>query len=116
MARKRSLRTLTVVTVSLLTLNAAEEVIIYKLQRTVMNPYALTGILLLMFSVGFVLVAGFLAPRVRDVIKGAHKTSKKTLGKPGVIALYAGMLLLFFWVYYVIYVQGPQYLLPPAWR
>jgi hypothetical protein len=116
MAKKRTLRTLLVVTVCLLTLNAIEEVMIYKLQRTIDDPYMLTGILLVMFSAGFVLVAGLLTPRVRDAVKGAHKTSKKTLGLPGVVALYAGLVLLFFIVYFVIYTRGPQYLLPRAWR
>jgi hypothetical protein len=115
-ARKRSLRSMTIVVFSLLTLNALEEILLYKLQRANLDPYVFTGILLVMFGVGFALFAGVLLPRVKDVVKGAHRASKKTLGLVGVIAFFAGLFVFYFWMYFVIYVRGPQYLLPPAWR
>ncbi|MFC1498156.1 hypothetical protein ACFLS1_06770 [Verrucomicrobiota bacterium] len=109
-------RSLLIMAVSLLTLNAIEEVIIFKLKRTVINDYLFTLILLAMFGSGFIIVADILVPWIRNTIKGVHKTSKRNAGYIGVTLLYAGFFILFFMVYHVIYNQGPQHILPRSWR
>jgi len=62
------------------------------------------------------IVAGMVVPGVKNLLQDMHKKSRRKGGDVGVLLLYLGLLGFFFAVYHVIYVHGPQYLLPKAWR
>jgi hypothetical protein len=100
----------------LLYLNVIQEVMVYKVRELTANPYLLTGILLAAFALGFTLVGDLLAPWLEGFLETGHKVSKKQGGGGGIVIFYAVMLALVFGVYFVTYIHGPQYLLPPAWR
>ena len=45
-----------------------------------------------------------------------QRTSRRGLGELGHVAFLLGLGALVFWMYYRMYILGPQYLLPAAWR
>ena len=112
----KKLRNLTILTVSLLSLNAVEEVLIYKLNHVISNDFFRTLILLAMFGFGFVFVAGILVPWFRNVFSRLHTRSRREAGYTGIVLMYVFFFTVFFLLYHVIYTRGPQYLLPVAWR
>ena len=112
----RKLGTFMVLPICLLLLNAIEEVVVYKFQGSIRDPYLRTAMLLLMFTAGFTLVAAIVVPWTKALLKDLHKGSERHAGSLGSILLYALILALFYWLYFVIYVDGAEHLLPPAWR
>jgi hypothetical protein len=85
---KKATRNYIILPACLLLLNAAEEVIIYKVQNypeIAKNAYLLTFVLLLLFILGFSLVGDMLAPYIKTVFEGMHKRSHKHGGSMGII-------------------------------
>ena len=105
-----------VVPVCLLLLNALEEVVVYKLGETIENPHIRTAALLLMFTAGFALIAALLVPWTSTLVKDLHSSSQKKGGATGILVFYLLLGGVFYAIYYVIYIRGPQFLLPRAWR
>jgi hypothetical protein len=112
----KTFRTFLILPLSLLLLNAMEEVFVYKLVRLIQNEYLLTGVLLLMFAIGFTLVGSLMAPWAETLLEAGHKKTRKNAGNTGIFIFYGAALLLIYILYFVIYTKGPQYLLPPVWR
>jgi len=113
---KARTRTAVILPLCLLYLNVFQEVVLYRLRRTIHDPYLFTGVLLLLFAVGFVMVGNLLAPWLAGLFESAHKASRKTGGGGGELVFSLVMLVLVYIVYFVAYTRGPQYLLPPSWR
>ena len=113
---KQTARTISILAICLLMLNAIEEVVVYKVQRTVANGHIRTIVLLGMFTAGFALVAAVLVPWTKAVIRDMHKQSGKQGGLFGILIFYAILAGAFYWLYYTIYVMGPENLLPAVWR
>jgi hypothetical protein len=116
---KKSNRNYIILPACLLLLNAAEEVIIYKVQNypeIAENAYLLTSVLLLLFILGFSLVGDMLAPYIKTVFEGMHKRSHKHGGSMGIILFYTVLACFIFFIYFRIYTMGPEMVLPPSWR
>ncbi len=113
---KRRFRTFFVLPVSLLLLNALEEVAVYQVKRHVANPYVVTVIFVLMFAAGFAIVGEFIAPFLKSLLESGRKTAKKQVGNVGLLVSYGLAIALVFIMYHVIHTRGPEYLLPLAWR
>ncbi len=118
--KMKNIRTYLILPICLLVLNAVEEIIIYKMQSLhklgVLDQFTLTAILVLMFAVGFSLVGNTLAPRAKKALEKGHKNSKKNAGILGISLFYGGMFIAIFVTYYVIYVMGPEFMLPKGFR
>ncbi len=112
----RSFKAIFIPGVCLLFINAVEEVVGYKLTRFIRDPYMLTCVLMIMYAAGFTLVASLMIPGTKKTVHKLHNTSRKKGGFAGVVLFYAVLAFVLFKAYYVIYTQGPQYLLPRAWR
>jgi len=116
---KKSNRNYIILPACLLLLNAAEEVIIYKVQKypeIAKNAYLLTTVILLLFILGFSLVGDMLAPYIKTVFDNMHKRSKQHGGNAGTIVFYAALACFIFFIYFRIYTMGPEMVLPPSWR
>ncbi len=62
------------------------------------------------------LVGFVLAPAIESVITSLQRTSRQGLGGLGEILFLIGLGLVVFWLYYRMYIMGPEYLLPREWR
>ena len=109
-------RGMIILPICLLLFNAVEEVVEYKLPKFVPNPYTRTFVLILLFTVGFAVIGDLLVPWVAGLFDQGHKKSQHQGGKTGVILFYVGVFAIVYFVYFVIYIKGPQFILPPFWR
>ena len=112
---KKNVRKYFILPTCLLVLNAIEEICVYK-SGFISNPYLRTAFVLLLFVAGTAAVSFILAPAIEKVVSAAYFHGRKHAGYLGeflILAVVAGGLYV---VYFVLYIHGPQYLLPPAWR
>ena len=109
-------RTMIILPICLLLFNAVEEVVEYKLPRFVPNPYYRTLVLIFLFTAGFAIIGDLVVPWVAGMFDHGHKKSQSQGGKAGVALFYVGAFALVYFVYFIIYIKGPQYILPPFWR
>jgi hypothetical protein len=114
----KTIRAYLILPVCLLILNAFEEVAVYKLQSMGLSAIPLTGILILMFAIGFALVGDLFAPRIQRLLEKGHRKSKRDGGWIGATLFYTFLVVAIFLVYYVIYTNddGAKFLLPPSLR
>ena len=109
-------RTMLILPLCLLYLNVLEEVVVYKTQDLVADPYLRAGVLVAVFAIGFTLVGNLLAPWLASLFEAGHKASKRQGGSGGLAVFHCAMLVAVYAIYFVVYVRGAQYLLPPSWR
>ena len=109
-------RAMTILPICLLLLNAVQEVIAYKLPKFIRNPYTRTAVLIFLFAVGFAIIGDFLVPWIATLFEHGHKKSQKEGGKSGILIFYILSFAGIYLIYYIIYIKGPQYILPPLWR
>ena len=99
-----------------LVLEALQEVVVYKMAQKIDNKHLLTLLLILMFAVGFSIVGDLIVPALKKIMEHAHFGSKKYAGWSGMVLLYSAIFGLIYILYYVVYIEGPCYLLPSVWR
>ncbi len=104
--KKRQLRRYFVLPGSLLILNAMEDLLIVKLQQQISDPFMLTGVIILMFLIGFSIVGFVIAPAVELLIEKGYQTGKVWTGHLGAWAILASLCGGLYWVYYKIYIDG----------
>jgi hypothetical protein len=120
--KKRYIRRYFVLPSSLLILNVIEDLLIYKMQLSIKDPFILTATIIVLFVLGFSLVGFVVAPSVELLL---DKSYTKGRGFSGTIktsiSLAVGMGVIY-WVYYKIYIEGvaslakmiPFFLSPPT--
>ena len=83
-----------------------------------MKAAALAGALVLIAMVlfGGSLVGFLLAPAIEATVGTLHRSSRRRWGELGELLFLGALGLLVFWLYYRMYILGPEYLLPPEWR
>ncbi len=104
--KKHQLRRYFVLPGSLLILNAVEDLLIVKLQQYVIDPFLLTGVIILMFLIGFSIVGFVIAPAVEMLIEKGYQHGKVWTGHLGAWAILGGLCGGLYWVYYQIYING----------
>jgi len=109
-------RTMIILPVCLLLFNAAQEVVEYMLPRFVPNPYYRTAVLIFLFVIGFAVIGDILVPWIAELLDKGHKTSKTQGGNLGIILFYSGTFAAIYVIYYIIYIKGPQFIIPAIWR
>lgn len=107
-------RTVWIVPLVLLVVALFEEILTYKVRQRVRDVYARAAIILVLNAFAFGFAAGWLTPRLRDLLKHARTRSNRLAGSGGLLAFY----LLGYGALYVAFVvverNGPAGLLP-AW-
>lgn len=114
--KKRSLvKNYFVLPCCLLLLNLCVGLVGYK-AKMIDDPLLQTGAVMAMVLFGGSLVAFVLSPMIEAMVVSLQGTSRRGLGGLGevlfLVLLGAGV----FWLYYRMYILGPESLLPSDWR
>ena len=112
----RKYKTYLILPLSLLLINVFEEIAHYKVINTIYDPHIKTIIMIFLYSIGFLIAANIITPWLKNFFISAQKSSKKEGGYVGIIIFYLIAFALIYWVYFIIYTEGAQYLLPKGWR
>jgi hypothetical protein len=99
----------------LLLLNLCIGLVGYK-ARMIEDPLLQTAAVIAMVLFGGSLVAFVLAPSIETLVGTLRKGSRKGMGELGEVLFLLALGALVFWLYYLMYIRGPEYLLPAAWR
>jgi uncharacterized membrane protein len=93
-----------------------EDVVTYEVRHHVRDLYLRAAIVMGLNAFAFVLVAGWLAPWLRDLLARARKGSKRTGGEVGLWVFYALAYGAIFYAYLVVERHGAGGLLPGSLR
>ncbi len=99
----------------LLLLNLCIGLVGYK-AKMIDDPYLQTGAVIAMVLFGSSMVAFVLAPSIETLVGTLRRGSRKGMGELGDIVFLLALGVLVFWLYYRMYILGPEYLLPAQWR
>ena len=113
--RPHTIRKYIILPCCLLVINVFEEVFFYK-AAMVANPFWRTALIIGVFFIIVSIGAFILAPFIDTLLQRIYKTSKKQAGLFGEVLFLLAVAAVFYFLYYMVYVYGPQSLLPPAWH
>jgi hypothetical protein len=99
----------------ILLLNLCVGLVSYK-AKLVDDPIEQVLIVMAMVLFGGSLVGFVLAPAIEVTIGNLHRSSRRKWGELGEIGFILLLGALVFWLYYRMYIMGPEYLLPAEWR
>ena len=99
----------------LLLLNLGVELVSYK-AKMIDDVFLRTLAIMGMVLVGGSLVGFVLAPAITHVVGALHRSSRQSGGGAGELVFLIVLGAVVFWLYYRIYIVGPQSVLPAAWR
>jgi hypothetical protein len=98
----------------LLLLNLCIGLVGYK-AKMIEDPYLQVGAVIAMVLFGGSLVAFVLAPSIETLVGTLRRGSRK-MGELGEVAFLLILGVGVFWLYYRMYIMGPEFLVPAAWR
>ena len=99
----------------LLLLNLCVELVSYK-ARMIDDVLLRTAAIMGMVLFGASLVAFLVAPAISMFVGTLHRSSRRTWGRVGELLFMLGLGVVVFWLYYRIYIVGPESVLPAAWH
>jgi hypothetical protein len=99
----------------LLLLNLCIELVSYK-ARMIDDVLLRTAAIIAMVLFGGSVVAFLVAPAITTIVGALHRGTRARWGELGELFFLAGLGVLVFWLYYRVYILGPQTILPTAWR
>lgn len=99
----------------LLLLNLCVEIVSYK-ARMIDDALLRTGAIMGMVLFGGSLVAFLVAPAISVLVGTLHRSSRQTWGGLGEFLFLLVLGVLVFWLYYRIYIIGPEAVLPAQWH
>jgi hypothetical protein len=99
----------------LLLLNLCVELVSYK-AKMFGDPLLRTGAIMAMVLGGGSFVSFVMAPAIATLVGTLHRSSRRGAGLLGEILFLAGLGALVFWLYYRVYIIGPESILPAEWR
>jgi hypothetical protein len=99
----------------LLLLNLSVELVSYKTKQ-LGDPLLRTGSIMAMVLFGGSLVGFLVAPAIGKLVSLLHRSSRRGAGELGEIFFLLGLGALIFWLYYRVYIIGPESILPAEWR
>ncbi len=115
MKKHTVLRNYFVLPCCLLLLNLCIGLVGYK-AKMVDDPFLQTGLVMAMVLFGGSLVGFVLAPTIEALVVSLQRTSRRGMGDLGEVAFLFFLAAGVFWLYYRMYILGPESLLPDAWR
>jgi hypothetical protein len=80
------------------------------------DPLVQTAAVIAMVLFGGSLVAFVLSPAIEATVGALHRGSRRRWGPLGEVVFVVALGLVVFWLYYRMYIMGPEYLLPRDWR
>jgi hypothetical protein len=108
-------RNLYILPCCLLLLNLCIELVSYK-AKMIDDVMLRTAAIMAMVLFGGSLVAFVVAPAIGMVVESLYRGSRQQWGWLGEIGFLVALGLVVFWLYYRIYVIGPESVLPAAWH
>jgi hypothetical protein len=99
----------------LLLLNLCIGLVGYK-AKMIEDPLVQTVAVMAMVLFGGSMVAFVLAPSIETLVGTLRRGSRKGMGELGEVLFLLALGALVFWLYYLMYIRGPEYLLPASWR
>ncbi len=99
----------------LLLLNLCVGLVSYK-ARVLGDPLLQVAAIMAMVLFGGSLVGFVMSPAIEVLVGSLHRGSRRRWGELGEIIFLAALGALVFWLYYRMYILGPEYLLPAGWR
>ncbi len=99
----------------LLLLNLCVGLVSYK-AKIVADPLERTAVIMAMVLFGSSLVGFLVAPAIETLVGAVHRGSRRSLGGLGEVGFLLVLGILVYWLYYRMYILGPEHLLPTEWR
>jgi hypothetical protein len=99
----------------ILLLNLCVGLVSYK-AKVLDDPLLRTAAIMAMVLFGGSLVGLVMSPAIAVVVGSLHRATRQRWGGLGEAAFLLLLGALVFWLYYRMYILGPEYLLPPGWR
>jgi len=115
MKKDTAVRNYIVLPCCILLLNLCVGLVSYK-AKVLDDPLLQTAAIMAMVLFGGSLVGLVMAPAIGVVVGSLHRGSRQRWGGLGEILFLMLLGALVFWLYYRMYILGPEYLLPPGWR
>lgn len=115
MNKDRAVRNFYVLPCCLLILNLVVGIVSYK-TLLIHDRMLRVGAIILTVLFGASVIGFLLAPAVQGTVGYLHRRSKKSGGLLGEVVFLLLLGALVFWLYYRMYIYGPQSLLLPEWR
>jgi hypothetical protein len=98
----------------LLLLNLVNNLVSYKAE-VIHDPFLRVVIIILIVLFGGSLVAFAVAPGLEAIVRNIHRGSRNEAGRVGEIFFLLALGATVFWLYYRMYIDGPEALLPRSW-
>jgi hypothetical protein len=99
----------------ILLLNVVVGLVSYK-AKVIDDPLLRTGAIMLMVLFGGSVIGFVAAPAIEAVLAKLHRSSVRRMGGLGELGFILVLAAVVFWLYYRMYIMGPEYLLPADWR
>ncbi|ATC62868.1 hypothetical protein CMV30_02205 [Nibricoccus aquaticus] len=99
----------------LLLLNLVNNLVSYKAE-VIHDPFLRVVIIILLVLFGGSLVAFAVAPGLEAIVRNLHRGSRHEAGRVGEAVFLLALGAVVFWLYYQMYINGPESLLPRVWR
>lgn len=99
----------------LLILNLAMEIATYK-AKLIGDPFLRTIFIIAVGLFGASLVAFAISPALIWTVQRLHAGSRDNAGRLGEVLFLMGLGAGVFWLYYQVYIHGPEAVLPAAWE
>jgi hypothetical protein len=114
-SRDSVLRNYFVLPCCVLLLNLCVGLVSYK-AKMIEDPIEQTAAIIGMVLFGGSMVGLVIAPAIEAVVGSLHRKSRQRFGGMGEIAFLVLLGVGVFWLYYRMYIMGPEYLLPAGLR
>jgi len=114
MKKSATVRNYFVLPCCLLLLNLCVGLVGYK-ARMIEDPLLQTAAVIAMVLFGSSLVGFVLAPAIEALV-GSLRRGSRSMGQMGEVVFLLVVGIGVFWLYYRMYIMGPEYLVPSAWR
>lgn len=115
MKTDRVVRSYYVLPCCLLLLNLCVELVSYK-ARVFGDPLLRTAAIMGMVLFGGSIVAFLVTPAIEVLVRWMHQGSRRSAGQLGEILFLVLLGVGVFWLYYQVYIVGPESILPVEWR
>ncbi len=99
----------------LLLLNLCVGLVSYK-AKVLGDPLVQVAAIMAMVLFGGSLVGVVLSPAIEALVGSLHRGSRRRWGELGEVVFLAALGALVYWLYYRMYIMGPESLLPAGWR
>ena len=108
-------RTYYILPCCLLLLNVCNSLISYK-AGMIADPFLRTAAIIFFVLIGSSMVAFVFSPAIAGLVRALHRTSQKGAGELGRVAFLVLLGAGVFYLYYQLYIHGPEAILPLVLR